>query len=97
MLNEKWPAILLISFLLVACANALLASFTTIYYKNKSLGHLSHSQLRIKQGTATFEHRLNVFAQAFVFCFLSLRIYFITLLVWLVLSGAYQLSKLIEN
>lgn len=97
MLNEKWSTILLTSFLFVSCANALLASCTTIYYKNKSLGHLSHSQLRIKQGTATFEHRLNVFAQTLVFCFLSLRIYFITLLVWFVLCGAYQLSRLIEN
>ncbi len=97
MQHYNWTTMLLVSFMFVACANALLASFTKIYYKNKSLGHLSHSQLRIKQGTATYEHRLNVFTQTLVFCFLSLRIYIITLLVWLMLSGAYQLSKLIEK
>ena len=91
MLNENWFTILLTSFLLVACANALLASCTKRYYKNKSPGHLSHSQLRIKQGTATLDHRLNIFAQSLAFSFFSFRIYLITILVWLALSGAYQL------
>jgi hypothetical protein len=91
MLYEKWSTILLFSFLLVAVTNSLIASFTTIYYKNRSIGQLSHSQLRIKQGNATFEHRLNVFTQSLIFCFISFRIYLFTLLVWFVLSGAYYL------
>ena len=97
MLNENWSTILLISFLLVALANALLASCTNIYYKKKSIGHLSHSQLRIKQGTATFEHRLNVFAQSLVFCLVTFRIYLITSLVWLAINGAYYISPLIKQ
>ena len=97
MQNQSWTTTLFISFLFVSCANALLASCTKVYYKNKALGHLSHSQLRIRQGTAGYEHRLNVFTQTLVFSFLSLRIYVITLLVWLVLSGAYQLSLLIKQ
>ena len=94
MLKENWSMILLLSFLLVAFSNSLLASFTSLYYKKKPVGQLSHSQLRIKQGTATFEHRLNVFAQSLVFCFITLRIYLITLLVWLAVNGAYYLSTL---
>jgi len=95
MLNENWFEILLISFLLVAVVNALLASYTNRYYQNKSIGHLSHSQLRIKQGNATLEHRLNVFALSLVFSFVTFRIYLIAALVWVALSGAYYISTLI--
>ncbi|MGB3211928.1 MAG: hypothetical protein WBB19_14590 [Desulforhopalus sp.] len=94
MLNENGVITFLFSFLFVALIHALLASFTTIYYKKKPLGHLSHSQLRIKQGNATFEHRLNVFAQSFVFCFVTLRFYFISLVLWLIISGGYHVSTL---
>jgi hypothetical protein len=97
MLNEKWFAILLFSFLFVAFVNAMLASCTKIYYKNRSSGHLSHSQLRIKQGNATFEHRLNVFGQTLIFGFVTFRIYLISFMVWLALSGAFFLSALIER
>jgi len=97
MLYEKWSTILLSSILLVVFANSLLAGFTKIYYKNKSMGHLSHSQLRIKQGNATFEQRLNVFAQSFIFGFISFRVYLITLLVWLVLSGLYYLYMMLSS
>lgn len=90
MLKENWSTILLISFVIVAVANGLLASCTSIYYKNRPVGHLSHSQLRIKQGNANFEHRLNVFAQSLVFCFFTFRIYLITLLVWLALSAVFH-------
>jgi hypothetical protein len=86
-LTENWSTILIFSFVAVALVNGLLASCTPLYYKNRSMGHLSHSQLRIKQGTANFEHRLNVFAQSLVFSFVTFRIYLITLLVWLAVSG----------
>lgn len=97
MLYEKWSVILVYSFLFVALANAILASCTRLYYKNKPVGLLSHSQLRIKQGNATFEHRLNVFGQTLVFCFITLRIYLLALLVGLVLSGAMYLAALLQN
>ncbi|TKB27329.1 hypothetical protein FCL47_04085 [Desulfopila sp. IMCC35006] len=89
MIHENWLLLLLYSFLLVALGNSLLASCTAIYYQNQSIGRLSHSQLRIKQGTATLEQRINVFAQSLIFSFISFRIYFITLLVWLAACGAY--------
>jgi hypothetical protein len=97
MLNEKWFTILVFSFLFVAFVNAMLASCTKIYYKNRSSGHLSHSQLRIKQGNATFEHRLNVFGQTLIFCFVTFRIYLISFMVWLAFNGAIYFSTLIEK
>ncbi len=97
MLYEKWSLILVYSFLFVALVNAILASCTRLYYKNKPVGLLSHSQLRIKQGNATFEHRLNAFGQALVCCFLTLRIYLLAILAGLVLSGAMYLATLLQN
>ena len=97
MLYEKWSVILVYSFLFVALTNAILASCTRLYYKNKPVGLLSHSQLRIKQGNATFEHRLNVFGQALVFCFITLRIYLLAILIGLVLSGAMYLATLLQG
>lgn len=97
MFYEKWSVILIYSFLLVALAHAILASCTRFYYKNKAVGLLSHSQLRIKQGNATFEHRLNVFCQALVFCFITLRIYLLAILLGLVLSGAMYVATLLQS
>jgi hypothetical protein len=97
MLNDRWLTILLFSFLFVVLVNALLASCTKIFYKGKSSGQLSHSQLRIKQGNATFEHRLNVFAQSLVFCFVTFRIYLFTFLGWIAFTGIFYLSTLIDK
>ncbi|MFW2367170.1 MAG: hypothetical protein ACN4GW_12180 [Desulforhopalus sp.] len=86
MLDNNWLYLLFLSFLLVALVNGLLASCTTLYYNKKSTGHLSHSQLRIKQGNATFEHRLNVFGQYLVFSIFTLSVYLISLLVWFIIN-----------
>jgi len=95
MLNVNWSGLFFITFFSVAVINALLASCTTIYYRKKSSGHLSHSQLRIKQGNATIDHRLNVFVQSLLLCFVTLRMYLITLLIWLVACGAFVIAALI--
>lgn len=91
MQSEKFWTLLLYAFLAVACINALLASCTRQYFKNRSSGLLSHSQLRIKQGTADFEHRLNVFVQTFLLSLISWRIYMIVLPVWLASCAVYML------
>lgn len=91
MLNENWLSLLFFSFFLVALVNGLLASCTTLYYKKKSTGNLSHGQLRIKQGNATLEQRLNVFAQYLTFSVFTPSVYIIALLVWLTLSGMLHL------
>jgi len=97
MLPDNWWTILVFSFLLVAFINGLLASWTPFYYKNKSIGRLSHSQLRIKQGTANIEHRLNVFVQSVVFSFFNFRIYLLSFLLWLATSGAYYFFALSDK
>ncbi len=97
MLQEKWLTILLFSFLSVIFVNAMLAGCTKLFYRNKPSGHLSHSQLRIKQGNADFEQRLNVFSQTLVFSLVSLKIYLISFLIWLVVNGAFYFLKLTEK
>ena len=96
MISENWLTLLLYSFLFVALSNSLLASCTAKYYKNKSIGRLSHSQLRIKQGTASLEQRLNVFVQSMLFCFITFRLYLITFVLWLVLCGVYSFATFIK-
>ena len=93
MLSDRWLSIYLLSFLIVALANAILASCTSLFYARKSSGHLSHSQLRIKQGNANFEHRLNVFAQTFAFSLATLRVYLVSLALWGVINGWLYLSR----
>ena len=92
MLNDNWPSILFLSFCVVTITNSLLASCTNLFYKNKPVGRLSHNQLRIKQGNATLEHRLNVFAQSLSFSLVTLRIYIYTLLLWLAVNIALYLD-----
>lgn len=74
-LFAQWFPVLLLALVLVVVGNALLASCTDLYYRRKAWGQLSHSQLRIKQGRAEVDHRLNVFFQALVFGLVSPRLY----------------------
>lgn len=92
MLHEDWLSIGLISFTIVSIVTALLASCTNIFYRKKAVGQISHSQLRIKQGNANFEHRLNVFALSLVFNFASFRIYFHSFLLWIIVNFSFILS-----
>ena len=72
--NDNWFALFIICLCIVAVSNGLLASCTSLLYKDKKSGQLSHSQLRIKQGNAHFEHRINAFANSFLFSFITLRL-----------------------
>lgn len=86
MLGESWIPRLLLSFVAVVLVHAALASLTTLYYSKASWGRLTHSQLRIKQQNATYEHRLNVFAQTVLFSFVNFKVYLATMVVWLLIS-----------
>lgn len=86
MLNSNWLKILFLSFCLVAVTNGLLASCTPLFYRKKPVGRLSHNELRIKQGNATLEQRLNVFGQSLTFSIVSFRVYIFTLLIWLAIN-----------
>ncbi|MCP3892443.1 MAG: hypothetical protein GY797_21530 [Deltaproteobacteria bacterium] len=92
MLADDWQSIVLLSFILVVLANGVLASCTTLYYNKSTWGRLSHSQLRIKQGNATFEHRLNVFASSILFSFVNPKIYLATAAMCLVLNFLFAMS-----
>lgn len=92
MISDNWLLISLISLCIVSIVNGLLASCTNLYYRKKAVGELTHSQLLIKQGRASFEHRLNVFGQTIIFGLVSLRIYLFTLITWLVISGYNYIS-----
>lgn len=89
MLHQNWPTILFVSFISVLLCNAIIASFASSYYKKIPVGRLNHSQLRIKQGNATLEHRLNVFVLATLFGITSLRNLFLTLILAVVLNFAF--------
>lgn len=80
-LHPEWMTILFVTFVAVAVCNGLIASFSSSYYKNIPIGRLTHGQLRIKQGNADLDQRLNVFVLALLFGFMSFRIIIITLLV----------------
>lgn len=86
MFDENWSTHFFMVFVVVLFVHALLASLTSFYYSKSSWGRLTHSQLRIKQGNATFEHRLNVFVHTLVFSFTNWRIYAITAMSWLIFT-----------
>ncbi|MEE4137153.1 MAG: hypothetical protein V2I32_13830 [Desulforhopalus sp.] len=88
-----WLPVLLLSLVLVVVGNALLASCTDLYYRRKAWGQLSHSQLRIKQGRAELDHRLNVFFQALVFGLVSPRLYLFAGVLLLLYWGIFTLAK----
>lgn len=97
MLNERWYLLFIGAFLMVVVGNALIASCTTFFYRKKPWGRLTHSQLLIRQGKASFEHRLNVFVQSLLFSFISFRIYLIAFLLWLALYGVLFLSSFLHG
>lgn len=79
LLHPQWLKILFFSLLAVAICNGLVASFSSAYYKNFAVGRLTHSQLRIKQGTANLDQRLNVFILAIIFSVTSFRLLIVSL------------------
>lgn len=73
MIHPEWLTILFYSFLIVVITNALVSCLVPFYYKNIPLGRLTHSQLRVKQGSAEIDHRINVFVLSLVFGILSIK------------------------
>ena len=67
MIHPEWMSIILYSYLFVLITHALASCLVPLYYKNIPFGRLTHSQLRVKQGSAEFEHRANVFVHSLVF------------------------------
>lgn len=89
MLHQNWVTLLFVSFVSVLVCNALIATFVRSYYKKIPIGRLNHSQLRIKQGNATLEQRLNVFVLSFLFGIANLRNLFLTVILAVALNFAF--------
>jgi len=86
MLANNWGTLLFICFTVSAVINALLSCCFSFYYKKYAWGQLSHSQLRVKQGNAKIDHRINVFAQSLVFSPGNIKVLTITLILWVLLN-----------
>lgn len=73
----------LLACMIVAVGYGLLASCTALFYKHKALGQLKPNELKVKQGRATPEVRIDLFVKSFFSCFFSYRVYLLAL----ILSG----------
>lgn len=80
MVADVWEMYLL-AFVVVSIGNAFLSSWTPLFYRRKSWGQLTPNELRVKQGTATFEIRMNLFVRTFFSCFFSYQIYLVALFI----------------
>lgn len=69
-----WQTALLVSFLLAAGINALFAASLPYYYRKKHPGELTHSELKVKQGRADFNHRINIFMTSFIWSPVNLKV-----------------------
>ena len=78
----------LLVFAAVALGYAFLASCTALLYKSKSVGQLTRSELKVKQGTASPEERVNLFVRTFFSCLFTYQIYLLALLI----GGAVYLA-----
>lgn len=85
-LSENWIFLLFVSFALVSIIISAISSTWKQYYKNIPLGRLSHSQLRVKQGNATTEQRLNVFVHTLMLSLFQIRTYLLSILLWAILN-----------
>lgn len=87
MAPDIWETFLLV-FAAVAFGYSFLASCTALLYKRKSVGQLSRSELKVKQGTASLEIRVNLFVRTLFSCLFTYQIYLLALLV----GGAVYLA-----
>jgi hypothetical protein len=89
MVAELWE-VLLLAFVAVAIGYALLASLTPVFYRRKALGQLTKNELKVKQGTATLENRMDLFVRTF---FTSIFTYQVYLLAITLGSGVYFIFR----
>ncbi|WP_136797021.1 MULTISPECIES: hypothetical protein [Desulfosediminicola] len=73
--------VFLYSFFGVAVGYALLAGFTPIFYKKKAWGQLTRNELKVKQGTATIENKMDLLIRSFFTSLFTYQVYLIALLI----------------
>jgi spore coat protein CotH len=69
----------IITFLAVLAIYLFLAGWTTIFYRKKAWGQLTQNELKVKQGTATIENRIDLCAKSAVTGLLTWQLHMITL------------------
>lgn len=69
------------TFLTVSVIYVFLAGWTTLFYRKKAWGQLSQNELKVKQGTATVENRLDLCAQNAVKGLLTWQLHLIALVI----------------
>ncbi len=79
MTADFWEVFLL-AFIIVAVGYALLASLSPVLYRRKALGRLTKNELKVKQGTATLENRMDLFVRTFFTSLFTFQVYLLALL-----------------
>lgn len=78
-MNVDFVDLFFVSFLAIAAVHGFLAGWTKLLYRKKATGQLSSCELRVKQGTASLEHRVTVFTRAFFASLFTFQVYFLAL------------------
>lgn len=73
-----------LSFLVVAISYSFIASWTKFLYKKKSWGQLSPNELKVKQGTASLENRVDIFARTFFASLFTYQVYLVALVLGII-------------
>ncbi len=69
----------LMIFFIIAAGYAFLLSCTSIFYKKKSFGQLSPNELKVKQGTATAEVKMDLFFRSLFTAIFTYQMHLIAL------------------
>lgn len=80
-MGSSFLEIYIITFLAVLAIYVFLAGWTTLFYRKKAWGQLSQNELKVKQGTATLENRLDLSAQSVVTGLLTWQLHLIALVI----------------
>lgn len=71
--------IFIYTFVGVAIGYAFLASWTSLFYRKKAWGQLTRAELKIKQGNATLENRMDLFIRTLFASFFTYQVWLLTL------------------
>jgi len=93
-LPQNWLFLLCVVFLIILVSHGVISATWKNYYRKVPLGRLTHSQLRVKQGNATAEQRLNVFAHRIALSLFQFRSYLFTLVCWVILVALHHFELL---
>ena len=95
-MNVSFFELFFLAVVVCAIIYSFVASWTRILYRSKSWGQLSANELKVKQGTATLENRVDLFVRTFFTSFFTYQVYLFALALsgfgYLILRYAVKLS-----